>query len=84
MAGVAVGNTLEVVLVLGLGLPERAGRRQFGHYFAGPQAGRIDVGDGLERHRLLLLISIVDGRAITRTEVVTLAIFGAGVVNLEE
>src|SRR3954454_9199805 len=34
VAGVAVGVALQVVLVLGLGLPERAGRLDLGHDLA--------------------------------------------------
>src|SRR4029079_1043990 len=40
VAGVAVGIVLEVVLVLGLGLPERAGRLDLGDDLAGPDARR--------------------------------------------
>jgi hypothetical protein len=38
VAGVAVRVALEVVLVLGLGLPERDGLADLGHHLAGPQA----------------------------------------------
>src|ERR1700755_2259717 len=36
MAGVAVGIALQIVLMLGLGLPEGAGRLHFGHDRSGP------------------------------------------------
>ena len=36
VAGVAVRVALEIILMLGLGLPERAGRRHFGHHLAWP------------------------------------------------
>ena len=36
VAGVAMGNALEIILVLGLGLPEIAGRLDLGHDLAGP------------------------------------------------
>src|SRR5262249_10184673 len=36
VAGVAVGVLHQVVLVLGLGLPERTGRRDLGDHLAGP------------------------------------------------
>jgi hypothetical protein len=45
VAGVAVRVALEVVLVLGLGLPERDGLADLGDDLAGPQAGGLDVGD---------------------------------------
>ena len=38
VAGVAVRVALEVVLVLGLGLPEGDGLADLGHHLAGPQA----------------------------------------------
>jgi hypothetical protein len=45
VAGVPVGLLLQVVLVLGLGLPERPGRRHLGDDLARPQAGGVDVGE---------------------------------------
>src|SRR5699024_795164 len=47
MAVVARGIALQIVLVLGLGLPERAGRRDLGGDLVGPQAGGVDVGNGV-------------------------------------
>ncbi len=38
MASVAVWDTLQIVLVLGLGLPERAGGGHFSHHLARPEA----------------------------------------------
>ena len=38
MAGVAVGIALQIILALGLGLPEVANWRHFGHHFARPNA----------------------------------------------
>src|SRR6185312_2619846 len=84
MAGVAAWVVLEVVLMLGLGLPEVAGRRQFGHHLARPQAGGIHVGDGVLGHLLLLAAGMEDGRAIARAAVVALAVRGARIVDLEE
>src|SRR6476620_9652925 len=74
VAGVAVGDALQVVLVLGLGLPERAGRLQLGHDLAGPQAGRVDVLDGVLGDALLLVGSVEDGRAIGAAAVVALPV----------
>src|SRR6187200_134886 len=45
VAGVAVRVALEVVLVLGLGLPERDGLADLGHHLAGPQSRGLDIGD---------------------------------------
>jgi hypothetical protein len=38
MTGVAARISLEVILMLGFGLPELACRNDFGHNLAGPQA----------------------------------------------
>src|SRR5207342_1744199 len=48
VAGVAVGDALQIILVLGLGEPERSNRRHFRHHLAGPQAGGLDILDGVE------------------------------------
>jgi hypothetical protein len=66
VAGVAVRNALQVVLVLRLGLPERACRRDFGDDLAGPEARGVDVGDGVFRHALLLVARVEDGRAVAQ------------------
>jgi hypothetical protein len=44
---------LQVVLMLGLSLPEGTGRGDFRHHFAGPQAGSVDIGDGVFSDALL-------------------------------
>ena len=46
VAGVAVRVALQVVLVLRLSLPERTGRGDLGDDLAGPEPGRLDIGDG--------------------------------------
>ncbi|VXB37234.1 hypothetical protein CURTO8I2_180079 [Curtobacterium sp. 8I-2] len=84
VAGVAVRVLLEVVLVLVLGLPERAGRGDLGDDLAGPDARRIDVGDGVERDLLLLVGRVEDGRTVAATDVVALAVLRRRVVDLEE
>src|SRR5450830_85631 len=84
MAGVAVRKALQIVLMLRLGLPERTCRGQFGDHFAWPQPRRVDVGDGVFGHGLLLCIRIKNCRTVTGAEVVALAVRGARVVDLEE
>src|SRR4051794_39005898 len=84
VAGVSVRVALEGVLVLGLGLPERAGLADFGHHLAGPQARGVDVGDRVLRHLALLIARIEDLRAIARADVVALAVLGRRVVDLKE
>src|SRR5207342_2359608 len=74
----------QVILVLGFGFPEITGRRDFGDRLARPQAGRVDVGDGVQCDALLLGRGVVDRRAVGRTQVIALAVARARVVDLEE
>src|SRR5713226_8855682 len=70
--------------MLGLGLPERSGRREFGDDLARPKAGSIDIGDGVFRDPLLLIAGIEDRRAVARSAVVALAVQRRGIVDLEK
>jgi hypothetical protein len=49
VAGVTVRIAFEVVLVIRLGCPEIPDRFDLGYHLAGPEAGGIDVVDGVER-----------------------------------
>src|SRR3954453_21880077 len=84
VAGVAVGVALEVVLVLGLGLPERDRLADLGHDLAGPQARGLDVGDRGLRDPALLVARGKDLGPVTGADVVALAILGRRIVDLEE
>src|SRR3954447_24023475 len=84
VAGVAVRVALEIVLVLGLGLPERDGLADLGHDLAGPQTGCVDVGDRLLRDLALLLARVEDLGAVAGADVVALAVPRRRVVDLEE
>src|SRR5919202_476865 len=64
VAVVAARVALEVVLVLGLRLPERDGLADLGHDLAGPQAGGVDVGDRVLGDPALLVPRVEDLRAI--------------------
>src|SRR5436190_11363294 len=72
MAGVAVGVLLEVVLMLGLGLPERACRGDFRHDLPGPAPRRLDLGNRLLGDAALILVAVDDRRAVARPAVVAL------------
>ena len=61
VAGVAVGDPFQVVLMFRLRLPEGSGRHHFGHHLARPQAGGVDVGDGVLGHPALLIVEVEDG-----------------------
>jgi hypothetical protein len=84
VAGVAVRVPLQVVLVLGLGLPEGADRLHLGDDLARPQSGGVHVRDGVLGDPLLLVVHVVDRRAVAEADVVALAVPGARVVDLEE
>ena len=52
--------------MLGLGLPERAGRLDLGDDLARPQAGGLDVGDRVLGDAALLVVGVVDRRAVAQ------------------
>src|SRR5918997_271039 len=79
VAVVAVRVALEIVLVLGLGLPEGDGLADLGHHLAGPQARGVDLGDPA-----LLVARVEDLGAVAGADVVALAVLGRRVVDLEE
>ena len=84
VAGVAPRQALEVVLVLGLGLPEVARGRDFRDDLARPQPRGLDVGDGVQRDALLLVVGVEDRRAVAGADVVALPVLRRRVVDLEE
>ena len=45
VTGVPSGVTLQIILVLGFGLPEIAGGRDLGYDLSRPKTGGVDVGD---------------------------------------
>src|SRR5436190_989035 len=64
VARVPVRVALEIVLMLGLRLPERPRRRHLGHDLPGPQARRLDLRDRLLGDAALVVVEIEDRRAI--------------------
>ncbi len=70
--------------MLGLGLPELARRGHLGDHLAWPQAGVLDIDNGLEGDALLLVVEVEDGRAVAGTDVVALAVLRRRIVDLEE
>src|SRR6185312_8882796 len=73
VAGVAIGDALQVILMLGFGFPEVPGGRDLGNSLAGPQAGSVHVLAGVE-----------DRRAVAGADVVALPIHRGRVVDLEK
>src|SRR6185437_1464042 len=84
VAGVAVGDPLQVILVLGFGFPEVPGGRDRGNSLAGPQAGSVHVLDGVFGDALLLVAGVEDRRAVAGADVVALPIHRGRVVDLEK
>src|SRR5262249_42555616 len=84
MAGVGVCVAPEVVLVFGLGLPERAGLADLGDDRAGPQAGGVDVGDRGPGNLALLFVRAEDLGPVLRAGALALAAPGRRVMDLEE
>src|SRR5438477_8961933 len=81
---VSVRVTLEIVLMLGLGLPERPRRRHLGDHLAGPQPRGLGVGDRVLGDTTLLVVEVEDRGAIAQSDVVALAVERRRVVDLEE
>src|SRR5205085_11682963 len=81
---VSVRVTLEIVLMLGLGLPERPRRRHLGDHLAGPETRGLDVGDRVLGDTTLLVVEVEDRGAIAQSDVVALAVERRRVVDLEE
>ena len=46
--------------MLGFGLPEVGGGNHLGDGFARPQARGVDVGDGVQRNLVLLVVDVED------------------------
>src|SRR5690348_2188981 len=84
MAGVAVWISVEIILVLRLGLPEVACGRHFGRRGTRPKSGRIDVCEGVAGDALLLRARVEDRRTIAQPPIVALAVQRRRIVDLEE
>ena len=70
--------------MLGLCLPERAGRSDLRHDPPRPQSRCVHVGDRVLGDSPLLVVVVVDGRAIARAHVVPLTVARRRIVDLEE
>jgi len=84
MAGIAFRNAFEIILMFRFRFPEIAGRRHFRHHLAGPQPGRVHIGNGVLGDAFLFVVRVEDGRAVTAAEIVALAVARGRVVDLEE
>jgi len=84
VAGVAVRAAFQVILVLGLRLPEIASGREFGHDLSRPQPWGLDVGDGVLGDAALFLARVENRRPVACASVVSLPVGRRRVVDLEE
>ena len=84
VAGVAARPLLQIILVIGLGLPELADRLDLGHHFAIPQPRGIHIGDRILGDALLLLVDIIDARPVGEPTIIALAVQRRRIVDLEE
>ncbi len=84
MAGVAMWNAFQVILVLGLSLPEPTSRRNLSHDFTWPEPRRLHVGDCGFGDALLFVARIEDLREVAKPDVVSLAISRSRIVNLDK
>ncbi len=84
VARVAVRKTLQIVLMLGFRFPELPDRLDFRDHLPWPEAGGLDVGNGVDRAPALFVVVVVDGGAIACADVVALAVPGGRIMDLEE
>jgi hypothetical protein len=84
VAGIAAGLALEVVVVLGLSLPEGTRRAHPCDHVARPEARGIDVGDRVLGHLTLLVGGVEDLRAVVRPRSWPLTVLRCRVVDLED
>ena len=84
MACVSVWDALQVILVFRLRFPEGSRRGHLGHHSSGPQARRVDIGDGVLGHALLFVAGIENRRAVAGADVIALPVQRGRIVDLKE
>src|SRR6476620_845234 len=84
VAGLPFGVLLQVELVLRLGLPERPSGRDLRDDPAGPQTGRVHVGDRVVGDPPLLISCVEDRRTVLGADFVHLAVQRRRIMDLEE
>jgi hypothetical protein len=75
---------IEVILMLGLGLPEPGSRNYLCHNRAGPETASVNCGDGVRRDAHLEASGEKHGGSIARTDVVALAVPTGWIMNLKK
>src|SRR5262245_39410715 len=66
------------------GFPEVTGCRDLGDYRGGPPPRCFNIGDGVQRDTLLIVVKVEDRRAVAGADVVALTVLCCRVVDLEE
>src|SRR5688572_31725211 len=84
VAGIAAGIALQIILVLGLGLPEFARRLDLGDDLVRPDPRGVRILDRPQRLLPLFLRRVEDRGAIGRTDIAALPVPGRRIVDLEE
>src|SRR5262252_10037169 len=84
VARLAIGMLLQVILVVLLRLPELPCRCYLRHDFSGPEAGCIDVGDGVDSDESLPFIGVEDGRTDVAPYLIALPVYRRRIVDPEE
>src|SRR6185312_196987 len=84
VTGIAIGIILEIVLMLGLGLPERAGGCHLGDDFSRPETRGVDIGNRILGDAPLFVVRVEDRRTVAGADVVPLSIPGGRVVDLKK
>ena len=74
-------NAFQIILVLGLSVPERSSRRNLSHDFAGPQPRSLYVGDCSFGNALLFVAGVKDRGAILSSDVGALPIHLSWIVR---
>jgi hypothetical protein len=84
VAGVAVRDALQIILMFRFRFPESSGRLHLGHHLAGPETRGIHIRNRFFRDMPLLVGQKIDARTIRQATVIALTIQGCGVMNLKE
>jgi hypothetical protein len=77
-------DALQVILMLGLRLPEGADGFHLRHDLARPKARCLHIRDRVERALPLRLVHIIDGGAVGHATIIALTVGRGRIVDLEE
>jgi hypothetical protein len=84
VAHLGAGVFLQVILVVLLSLPERPRRGDLGHDLSRPEAGCVDVRDGVDGGQSLFFTGVEDGRTNVSPDLIALPVQRRRIVDLKE